>query len=108
MLERITKEYLINTFKIAKENNKSICVELTIPGQNDTEYIINKNESIDNKLQYYLNTYNDKLEHNRNSLVRIVNAFAVDMEVGSKITESETREQLRKKLIDNIVKERMK
>lgn len=106
MLNEITKEYLINTFKEAKTNNKSICVEVTIPGQNDTEYIINKNESIENKLEYYLNTYNDKLEHNRNNLVRIVNVFAVDMEVGSKVTE--TREQLRKKLIDNIVKERMK
>ena len=79
-VNKLTKEHLIKTFEEAKANNQSVCVEVTIPGQNDTEYIINKNASIDNKLEYYLNTYDDNLEHNRNNEVRIVSAYAIDFE----------------------------
>ena len=79
-VEKLTKEHLIKTFEEAKTNNQSVCVEVTIPGQNDTEYIINKNASIENKLAYYLNTYNDNLEHNRNNEVRIVSIYAIDFE----------------------------
>lgn len=79
MVDKLTKEHLIKTFKEAKANNQGVCIEVTIPGQDDTEYIINKHTSIDNKLDYYLNTYNDKLEHNRNSNVRIVSVYAIDV-----------------------------
>lgn len=77
-VKKLTKEHLIKTFEEAKANNQSVCVEVTIPGQNDTEYIINKHASIDNKLTYYLNTYNDNLEHNRNNEVKIVSVYAID------------------------------
>lgn len=74
----ITRQYLIDTFKEAKARKKCVCIEVTIPGQNETEFIINKNSSIDNKLEYYLNTYNENLEHNRNNTIKIVNVFPVD------------------------------
>lgn len=96
MSDKITKQDLIDKFLYAKENNKSVGIEVTIPGQKDTEYIINKNESINNKLEYYKDTYNDKLEHIRNKEIKIVNVFVVDSEF------------LRKELVNNIVKERIK
>ena len=77
-VKKLTKEHLIRTFEEAKLNNQSVCVEVTIPGQNDTEYIINKNASIDNKLEYYLNTYNDNLEHKKNNEVKIISVYAID------------------------------
>ena len=81
MQEKISKEYLIKVFKEAKANDKDVCVEVTIPGQSETEYIINKNSSIDNKLKYYLNTYNDKLEHSRNKEVKIVAVKTIKFEL---------------------------
>ena len=78
----MTKEQLINIFMEAKTNKCDICVELTIPGQNDTEFIVNKNKSIENKLKYYLETYDDELKHCRNNNIRIINAFAIDFYLG--------------------------
>ena len=78
----MTKEQLINIFIEAKRNKCDICVELTIPGQNDTEFIVNKNKSIENKLKYYLETYDDELKHRRNNNIRIINAFAIDFYLG--------------------------
>lgn len=78
----MTKEQLINIFMEAKRNKCDICVELTIPGQNDTEFIVNKNKSIENKLKYYLETYDDELKHRRNNNIRIINAFAIDFYLG--------------------------
>ena len=42
----MTKKQLTNIFMEAKRNKCDICVELTIPGQDDTEFIINRNKSI--------------------------------------------------------------
>ena len=78
----MTKEQLINIFMEAKKNKCDICVELTIQGQNDTEFIVNKNKSIENKLKYYLETYDDELKHCRNNNIRIINAFAIDFYLG--------------------------
>ena len=78
----MTKEQLINIFMEAKKNKRDICVELTIPGQNDTEFIVNKNKSIENKLKYYLETYDDELKHCRNNNIRIINAFVIDFYLG--------------------------
>ena len=56
----MTKKQLTNIFMEAKRNKCDICVELTIPGQDDTEFIINKNKSIENKLEYYLKQFYKK------------------------------------------------
>ena len=42
----------------------------------------NKNRSIDNKLDYYFQTYDDNLVHKHNEAIRIVNAFAIDFYMG--------------------------
>ena len=55
----MTKKELTIIFMEAKANKCDVCVEVTIPGQEDTEYIVNKNRSIDNKLDYYFQTYDD-------------------------------------------------
>lgn len=78
----MTQKILTNIFMEAKENKLDICVEVTIPGQKDTEFIINKFGSIDNKLQYYLDTYDENLCHKRNKEIKIVNAFVIDFYVG--------------------------
>lgn len=66
------KEDLEKTFLEAKEQGLDVCVEVTVPGQRAAELIINRCESIDNKLAYYLTTYNDDLVHNHNEEVKIV------------------------------------
>lgn len=78
----MTKEKLMNIFMDAKNNKCDVCVEVTIPGQEDTEYIVNKHNSIDNKLMYYLETYDNNLEHKKNKEIKIVNAFALDFYLG--------------------------
>ena len=78
----MTKKELTIIFMEAKANKNDVCVEVTIPGQKDTEYIVNKNRSIDNKLDYYFQTYDDNLVHKHNEAIRIVNAFAIDFYIG--------------------------
>ena len=78
----MTKKELTIIFMEAKANKSDVCVEITIPGQADTEYIVNKNRSIENKLDYYFQTYDDNLVHKHNEAIRIVNAFAIDFYIG--------------------------
>ena len=78
----MTKKELAIIFMEAKANKNDVCVEVTIQGQEDTEYIVNKNRSIDNKLDYYFQTYDDNLVHKHNEAIRIVNAFAIDFYMG--------------------------
>ena len=53
---------LIEVCMEAKEFNRDVFVELTLPGQEDTEIIIIKNSNIDYKLRYYSEKYNNQLE----------------------------------------------
>lgn len=71
-------ELLEKIFNEAKERECCICVEITIPGQNDTELIINKFESLDNKLEYYKKTYDENLVHKNCSEIKIVSAIPID------------------------------
>lgn len=80
----MTKKELAIIFMDAKNNKADVGVEITIPGQKDTEFIINKNASVDNKLDYYLQTYDDELKHSRNPEIQIVRAFALDFYMGGK------------------------
>lgn len=74
----MNKEGFIRAVEDIRNNKQDLCVAVTIPGQKDVEYIINKNKSIKNKLEYYKNTYNDKLEHCMNDRIKIVRVFGVD------------------------------
>lgn len=72
------KENLINIFDTAKETGQDIAVEVTIPGQTTTEVIINRNENLDNKLEFYKKAYDEDCVHCMNKEVRIVNAWCVN------------------------------
>lgn len=61
----------------AKECNRDIALELTVPGQKATEIIIVKNENIDYKMDYYCKNYNETLELNRYKEIKILNAEIV-------------------------------
>ena len=74
----MNRAYLIRQFSIAKENKNGICVELEMPGQETTEKIINDYEALDNKLDYYLENYNDLLIHNHCSDIIIVDVYPCD------------------------------
>lgn len=66
------KEEMEKLFAEAKNKGMDIGVEVTVPGQEETELIINKNSSIDNKLSYYMRSYDDNLNLNANPEVKIV------------------------------------
>ena len=74
MLRKIEKfSELEDIFNEAlKEHAQTVAVELTIPGQRDTEFIINQNRSFRNKLNYYKRTYNDDIVHNKVPSIKIV------------------------------------
>ena len=71
------KENLIAIFETAKETNMDIAVEITIPGQETTEVIINRAENLDNKLSFYKKAYDENCVHCMNKEVRIVDAWCV-------------------------------
>lgn len=74
----MTREELKTIFKMAKDSELDICVAVTIPNQEDLEYIINKNSSLNNKLEYYLKAYNENCVHSMNDQIKIVDAFCID------------------------------
>lgn len=58
----------------AKECNRDIAVELTLPDREQTEIIIIRNSNIDYKLDYYCENYNENLELNRCKDIKILKA----------------------------------
>lgn len=72
-----TREYLIKKAKQIKENGNMLGIEVTIPGQNATELIINGVDSIDNKLDYYCKAYDENLVHSMNDRIKIVDIVEV-------------------------------
>lgn len=69
--------YLEKVFNEASEEGLDVCVELTIPGQDKTEFIINEHSSIKNKLDYYKNTYNENCVHKKCSDIHIIHATKI-------------------------------
>lgn len=67
-------EVVIKELREAKEKGYHGFIEVTIPGQNDTEFIVNKPESIENKIKYYKKTYDDNGVHKYCSDIKIVDA----------------------------------
>lgn len=49
-------------------------VEVTIPGQETTEIIINHNSALENKIAYYRSMYDEDGVHRYNPEIKIVNA----------------------------------
>ncbi len=77
----MNKNNLRNTFKKARESNAPyVFVEVSIPGCKSGEMIINKKENFDFKENFYLNAYNDNLEHNHNNAIKITGLSYGDLE----------------------------
>ena len=68
---------LIDVCIKAKECNRDVALELTVPGQEETEIIIVKVSNIDYKLDYYCKNYNENLELNRCKDIKILSAEIV-------------------------------
>ena len=84
----MNKETLIEFMDKALKENKSIAVEITIPGCESPEIIINPPENIAFKKNYYLTAYNDKLEHNYNKDIKITNISILNTSMKG-VTENE-------------------
>lgn len=80
MDNKLTYEDLKNMAELAKKKNLCLAVEVTIPGQEESEIIINRPSSIDNKLKYYLGVYDENLSHRMNPAIKMVQISAVDTE----------------------------
>ena len=78
----MNREDLIKVFEEAKNNNSDIYIAVTIPGQDDVEYIVNKNHSLDNKLQYYCKAYDENCVHCMNNQIKIVKVGLIDFYMG--------------------------
>lgn len=76
----MNQDYLETVFNNALSQGLDVCVELTIPGQDDTEFIINKNASIKNKLAYYKKTYDQHCIHNHCKEIKIVSVRKLKFE----------------------------
>lgn len=72
------KENLICIFDTAKETKMDIAIEVTIPGQETTEVIVNRYENLENKLEFYKKAYDEKCVHCMNKEVKIVDAWCVN------------------------------
>ena len=72
------RENLISVFDTAKLTKMDIAVEVTIPGQETTEVIVNRYENLDNKLKFYTKAYDENCVHCMNKEVKIVNVWCVN------------------------------
>ena len=72
------KDSLIHIFDTAKETGMDIAVEITIPGQQTSEVIVNRHENLDNKLEFYKKAYDDDGVHCMNKDVKIIDAWCVN------------------------------
>lgn len=84
----MTLEKLEKAFKECKELEMPICVGVKIPNQKENELIINGIGSLDNKLEYYRNNYDDNCNHKNGSGVRIVAAFPIKFYLDEEDKES--------------------
>lgn len=66
-----------------KEHAQTVAVELTIPGQRDTEFVINRYRNIKTKLGYYKRTFTEELVHNKVPSIRIISAGHGDADLWS-------------------------
>ena len=74
----MNKKDLKNTFEKAKLLGVDVIVELTVPTRSESEYIVVLNDNIDYKSNYYIENYNDNLELNRCTDIKILNLHIAD------------------------------
>ena len=68
---------IVKALEFARDTCSYGYVEVTIPGQDETEIIINDAESLDNKIAYYKKTYGEDGVHCMNDRIKIVSAGGV-------------------------------
>ena len=72
------KEDLEKIFKIARETGRDVCIELTVPTREASEFIVILNDNLDYKLDYYMKNYNDNLELERFTEIKILSENIID------------------------------
>lgn len=77
----MNKEELQKRFQIAKETDRDVILELTVPTRDAFEYIVVLNENLDYKLNYYMENYNDNLELTRFTDIKVLGAYVVDFDL---------------------------
>lgn len=77
--EKLTKEELKSFFLNMKKEGLDIAIKLKMPGQTEPEIIMNYNSSIDAKLEYYMNTYDENLVHKNNSEIQIIDVIGTSI-----------------------------
>lgn len=77
--KKLTKEELKNSFLNMKKEGLDVGIKLKMPSQKEPEIIMNYNSSIDVKLEYYLNTYDDNLVHKNNSEIQIIDMIGTSI-----------------------------
>lgn len=67
------KDYLVGSFRKAHAENASyVGLSIMMEGYLKEEFIINPHENILDKMEYYINTYDDDLYHKFSKGIRIV------------------------------------
>lgn len=67
-------DLIIAALEEARDNRDYGYIEVTIPGQDSTEIIVNHKSALENKIRYYLSMYDENGVHRYNPEIRIVNA----------------------------------
>lgn len=78
----MSREELKQVFEEAIASKLDAYVAVTIPGQDELEYIVNKNASLANKLEYYCKAYDENGVHCMNNQIKIMKAGMIDFYMG--------------------------
>lgn len=79
MQDKLTKDELKKFFLGMKKEGLDVAIKLKMPNQKEPEIIMNYNSSIDAKLEYYLNTYDDNLVHKNNPEIQIIDMIGTSI-----------------------------
>lgn len=79
MNDKLTKEELKEFFLNMKKEGLDVGIKLKMPNQKEPEIIMNYNSSIDTKLDYYMNTYDNNLVHKNNTEIQIIDVIGTNI-----------------------------
>lgn len=77
----MNKQKLKEIFEEAKQKTIDVILELTVPTREVSEYIIVLTDNLDYKLDYYMKNYNNNLELERCTDVKILSAKTIDTDL---------------------------
>ena len=69
---------IVEALELAREEYDYGYVEVTIPGQDGTEIIVNHRSSLKNKIEYYKKAYDENGVHCMNDRIKIIAAGGVN------------------------------